>query len=98
MSNKNYTSQICENTIYLAEKRGIKHLSSIESSLNLSRGYLSRCLNHENKKLSADVVALISEFFDVSLNDLYYVDLRGYDDMLNNTELILENEEDSNEQ
>lgn len=97
MSEKNYTRQLCENAIYLSERNGIKHFSSVENAIGLSRGYISRCLNHENKKVSVDVAIAIAEFFDVSLNDLCYVDLRGYENMLNSFGESFEEQEETNE-
>ena len=77
---KTVTTRICENVLYLAELNGFKYTNSIEYSLGLSRGYLSRCLNNPSKRLAADELDIISRHFDVSVDKLMYHDLReeGY--------------------
>ena len=97
MIDKSTTIRACENTMYLCEKKGIKHLRTIEMALNLSRGYLLRCLNHDNKRLSVDIAMDISNFFGVSLSDLLTIDLRSYDNMLKASYEELKDEEEDEE-
>ena len=93
---KDVTVRICENVIYLAEKKGIKHISSVEGAIGLSRGYISRCMGNDSKRLAIDTVCRIARFFNVGLEEITFNDLRGYDDnnVYNENLLLLEGEEE----
>ena len=74
--NKEVTTNVCENILYLMEINNIKYIKSMEDALGLSKGYLSRCLNNPSKRLSVDALDNISSYFDVSVKKLMYHDLR----------------------
>lgn len=76
MKNKDVTLRICENIKYLGEQKGIIYIRSIESELGVSKGYLSRCIANDNKRISADTVKVASDYFKVSVDDLMNKDLR----------------------
>lgn len=76
MNDKSTTIRVCKNILYLAELKGIKHTHSVEEILEISRGYLSRCLAHPNKRLAVDVVLKAADAFDVNVEDLIKLDLR----------------------
>lgn len=74
--NKEVTTNVCENILYLMEINNIKYIKNIENILGLSKGYLSRCLNNPTKRLSVDLLDSISRYFDISVDMLMYHDLR----------------------
>ena len=74
--NKKVTTQVCENVLYLKELNEIKYVQNIETTLGISQGYISRCLNNPSKHLSVDLLDLISRYFGVSSELLMYHDLR----------------------
>lgn len=73
---KTVTTRICENVLYLAELNDIKYTQNVETSLGMSRGYLSRCLNNPAKRMAADELDVISRHFDIPVDQLMYHDLR----------------------
>lgn len=94
--NKELTTRVCENAIYLGEINGIKYVSNMENSLGLSRGYLSRCLNNPSKRIAIDQVDIMAKYFGVTIEQLVYHDLRKekygehleYEDYDDNTDLL----------
>ena len=76
MSDKSVTIRVCKNILYLAELKGINYTHSVEEILDLSRGYLSRCLAHPNKRIAVDVVLKAADIFYVNVEDLIKLDLR----------------------
>ncbi len=75
MSNFN-KSLLGKNIKYLATKKGIK-VGEIEAEAGVSVGYLSRLANEDNKNNFPimDLILLISEKLDISVNTLINIDL-----------------------
>lgn len=58
-----------KNIVYLGKKMGGNNIKDIEMMLDLSPGYLSRCISG-NHRLSLDVASTASSYFCVPINEL----------------------------